>query len=326
MRPNRAKTIDRLLISGAVGALLAAGGMAQAEAETATITGTFGVGPKWSTVTNLCPCEAVSYSAWPSQGGIAGGVQGLEQKLQQVGISPSGIDRVVGYSLGAHVGLGYIRENPEAAKDIRWTFMGSPDTAEGRPSKGKGHEGQNGLPDGDWSNVEFVTRQFDPVSDPAARFGGLSSINASLSVHTKGYDGIDLDNPDATYTNEDGSVQKWYRTDTLPVLAWRKWFTSDERMAELDKYYRPLIEKDYDRPVDLEDTDDVETPELSEEPAEVSDSDEEVGSSASRRVAGQVGTGQDSLSRDEDQPEPDRVDRDTDVSDSGSESDGSADE
>jgi len=81
------------------------------------------------------------------------------------------------------------------------------------------------------------------------------------------------------------------------------------------------------RPVDLEDTDDVETPELSEEPAEVSDSDEETQSSASRRVAGQVGTGSDSNDGETDQPGTDRVDSDSVGSnDSDSDSEGAGDE
>lgn len=312
MRPRTTKKIDRLLLAGAIGALLAAGTMAQADAETATITGTFGVGPKWSTVQNLCPCESVQYSAWPSQGGIAGGVQGLEQKLAQVGISPSGIDRVVGYSLGSVVALGYIRDNPEEAQRVRWTLMGSPDTPEGRPSRGPGHRKQNGLPDGDWSNVEFVVKQYDPVTDIQARPNFLASINARLSVHTKGYDGIDLEAPDATYTDpRTGAVTKYYRTDVLPILKGWDWLLNDAQMAKLDAKYRPRVEKAYDRPVDLEDTDDVETPELSEEPAEVSDSDEETQSSASRRVAGQVGTRSDSDDGETGVSEPDRVDQDS---------------
>ena len=251
MRPRNLRR--RVAASAAVIVMMGvgAGYGARADAQTATLTGTFGINPRWSTVVD-CPCEPVRYTPWISQRSIAQGVDKLSQRLSRQGAQIETVE-VAGFSLGSVVAVGFIWDHPQQAKRVTFTLIGSPDTPEGRPSKGKGHKGRNGLPDGDWSNVSFVVRQFDPVSDPLARFNWLAAINASMSVHMRGYDNLDLTAPDAVHVDErTGARTLYYRTDVLPILAWRDWFTSDERMAELDAYYRPKIEAAYERPIDFE--------------------------------------------------------------------------
>lgn len=252
MRPRNLRR--RVAASAAVIVMMGvgAGYAAEADAQTATLTGTFGINPRWSSVVE-CPCEPVRYTPWLSQRSIASGVDRLSQRVSRQGAAVEAVDHVAGFSLGAVVAVGFIWDHPEQARHVTFTLIGSPDTPEGRPSKGKGHKGRNGLPDGDWSNVTYVVKQFDPVADPVSKFSWLAAINASLSVHTRGYDGLDLTQPDAIDVDErTGARVLWFRTDDLPILRWVKPWVSEKRYAELDTKYRARIEQAYERPVDLE--------------------------------------------------------------------------
>lgn len=248
MRPRK---LRRRVVAGAASLMVFTGvavghAVAPADARTAVLAGTFGVAPKPFT----CPtCEPVRYMHAPSQAGIRDGVRKLEAWMSRTTVSPEPVT-VEGFSLGSHVGLGFIRDNPDRAKGVQWRFFGAPETP-GNAWKGNGHRNREGLPEGDWSNVTFHVALYDPVADVAAHPNLWSMWNSRSATHTKGYD--ELGEPTAVYTDAvSGSVTNYYRPDVLPMLRSRDWYTSDERMAELDAKYRPLIEKAYDRPVDVE--------------------------------------------------------------------------
>ncbi|BBX71673.1 hypothetical protein [Mycolicibacterium psychrotolerans] len=64
-----------------------------------------------------------------------------------------------------------------------------------------------------------------------------------------GYNGLDLNAPDAVHVDPITEVRVLYfRSDVLPMLKWLEPWVSDEKIAELDAKYRPLIEQGYSRP------------------------------------------------------------------------------
>lgn len=225
------------------------------------MSGTFGVAPNYSRM-SLCPCVELKHSVMPTQRGLADMVKAINTwaaaPVQAVAPAPR---TLVTYSASTQAATGWIRDNvddPET-REVRVVALGSSETP-GNGWTGVGHKRESGLPTGEgavYDNVEFVVVQYDPVADKATNPNFWSRINEKMSTHTRGYDDIDLDDPDAVWTDPvTGSTTKYYRSDTLPMLRWRERFTSEERMAELDARYRPRIEKAYDRPVDLESPDD----------------------------------------------------------------------
>lgn len=231
----------------------------QAVAATATMAGMFNSAPKYTTITSdgqsLCPCRAISYDTSPGLIGIADGVRALEPWIA----TTPGSKTVVAYSKGTHAALGWLRENADElpAHRIEFVLLGSPETP-GNGGWRVGHNLQSGLPPtNDFQNVTFVVRQYDSVADsPVNRFNFLAMINASFSTHLEGYDGLDLDNPDAVYVDpKTGATTLYFRTDLLPMLSWMDWFATPEQLAEWDATLRPLIEAAYARPVEIPDPD-----------------------------------------------------------------------
>lgn len=246
MRFRRAYAWDRAMAITALSALAAAGSLTVARAETATLAGSFGVTPQWSSVVE-CPCQTVRFSYMPTQAGIASGVREFTAQLNRQTAQQT-IDRAAGYSLGSHVLVGYIRDNldDERTRTLPMTLVGAPE-APHNPRKGNGHRNTEGLPAGDYGNVTFVVREYDPVADAATNPNFWSRINAKMSTHIHGYD--DLGEPDVVWRDDEtGSVTEFHRSDVLPMLKGWDWLLSDERMAELDAKYRPRIDQAYSRP------------------------------------------------------------------------------
>lgn len=259
LRPSRAQTLNRQLVAIAIGAILAAGGIASSRADTATMSGTFGVAPRYSTITGLCPCTSLRHSVMPTQRGLADMVASIGRWVATPAAASATPQpkRLVSFSASTQGATGWVRDHADepATRDVEIVAIGSSETP-GNGWAGRGHRGEEGLPTDQgavYDNVTFVVRQYDPIADRAANPNLWSRINEKMSTHVRGYDDIDLDDPDATYVDPvTGSTTKYFRSDVLPMLRWRQRFTSDERMAELDAKYRPRIEAAYDRPVNLE--------------------------------------------------------------------------
>lgn len=73
-------------------------------------------------------------------------------------------------------------------------------------------------------------------------------INASFARHFAYFEDVDINDPDNLIYEENGTTYMLARANVLPMLQWRAAFTSPQRMAELDAQYRPMVERDYDRP------------------------------------------------------------------------------
>ncbi|MCK5757143.1 MAG: PE-PPE domain-containing protein, partial [Mycobacterium sp.] len=59
---------------------------------------------------------------------------------------------------------------------------------------------------------------------------------------------LDVNDPDNLVYQEGNTTYMLIPAETLPMVSWLAPFVSDERLAELDARYRPLVERDYDRP------------------------------------------------------------------------------
>lgn len=262
-------TLPRLATIATLSALAAAGSLTAARAETATLAGSFGVTPQWSSVVE-CPCQAVRFSYMPTQAGIASGVREFTAQLNRQTAQQT-IDRAAGYSLGSHVLVGWARDNldDERTRTLPMTLVGAPE-APHNPRKGNGHKNTEGLPAGDYGNVTFVVREYDPVADAASNPNFWSRINAKMSTHIHGYD--NLGEPDVVWRDDEtGSVTEFHRSDVLPMLKAWDWLLSDERMAELDAKYRPRIDQAYDRPWKDDEWDDTEqSPSPTTSPSKIS--------------------------------------------------------
>ena len=160
---------------------------------------------------------------------------------------------VMGYSLGAATIYDRLRvweDNPESAPDtdrlkLIVTF-GNPENKFGGDDRKNYYAG---LPAAQPYPHLDVTMQYDRVADRPTRWGWYSMINLTFARHMDYFDPIDIDDPDnLVYQDADGSTYMLIQADALPMLKWMDWFTTDERMAELEAKYRPLVERDYDRP------------------------------------------------------------------------------
>ncbi|UXA19496.1 PE-PPE domain-containing protein [Mycobacterium sp. SMC-4] len=230
--------------------------VAESDAQTAVMAGSFGAGPNYRTL-QVCPCERLRFNTLPvssksAQRAITRWAATPAAEVKSAAVPGSG--RVLfAYSLSADGALGWVWSNPEQARQVEVWLLGSLNTV-GNGNKGRNRADGQVLPDGDWSNVTTVVKQYDIVADaPHDRSNWLAVANASLAVHMFGYNGLDLTAPDSVYVDpRTGARTLYFRTDVLPILRWRAWFTSPERMAELDAKYRPIIEAAYDRPVTME--------------------------------------------------------------------------
>lgn len=180
-------------------------------------------------------------------------VKPASRQLQAAVDATPGPIMLMGYSLGAASIYDRMREwerNPGLAPDrdrlVLVVTFGNPENKFGGD---KGRNSHVGVPDGEPYQHLDVTMQYDSVADRPTRWGWYSTMNAAFARHTDYFQPSDINDPDnLIYRDPDGSTYMLIKADVLPMLKWRAWFTSDERMAELDAQYRPLIEADYDRP------------------------------------------------------------------------------
>lgn len=175
------------------------------------------------------------------------------QQIQAAVDSTPGELILVGYSVGGagiYDRLRVWERNPALAPDparikLIVTF--------GNPENKFGGENRNqtdvGLPTVQPYEHLDVVAQYDGVADNPARFGFYSFINSAVfSRHFAYFDGLDINDPENLVIQEGNTTYMLIPAKTLPMLRWIEPFVTEERLAELDARYRPLVERDYDRP------------------------------------------------------------------------------
>ncbi|WP_024445120.1 PE-PPE domain-containing protein [Mycolicibacterium iranicum] len=175
------------------------------------------------------------------------------RQLQAAVDSTRGDIVLMGYSLGAATIYDRLREwekapaqAPDPDRVVLVVTYGNPENKYGGDDRKNYYAG---LPAAQPYQHLDVTMQYDSVADVPTRFGWYSLMNTAFARHLAYFDDVDINDPDnLVYRDEDGSTYMLIKAETLPMLAWMDPWISDERMAELDAKYRPLIEKDYDRP------------------------------------------------------------------------------
>ncbi|MGB3355218.1 MAG: PE-PPE domain-containing protein [Mycobacterium sp.] len=160
---------------------------------------------------------------------------------------------LLNYSLGAAGMYDRMREwerNPDIAPDPDRVLL---IVTYGNPERKYGGDNRNnpgaGLPTiQPYQHLDAVV-QYDSVADSPTRFGFYSAINAAFSRHFGYFDeGVDINDPNNLVFQEGNTTYMLIPAETLPMLNWVRPFVSEERLAELDARYRPLVERDYDRP------------------------------------------------------------------------------
>lgn len=171
----------------------------------------------------------------------------------------AGVDRtdgdliLMGWSLGASSVYDRLREwdnSPSIAPDPQRVKLvvtfGNPENRYG--GEARLYPGVGVPEDLPYAHLD-VAVQYDSVADRPARWGWYSMINNAFAQHLQYFQGVDINDPDnLIIRNADGSYNMLIKADVLPMLKWIDWFTPDEQMAALDAIFRPLVEKDYDRP------------------------------------------------------------------------------
>ncbi|CAA0116516.1 Uncharacterised protein [Mycolicibacterium vanbaalenii] len=160
---------------------------------------------------------------------------------------------LMGFSLGAASIYDRLREwedEPDLAPDpqrlrLIVTF-GNPENKYGGDDRGNPYAG---LPEVQPYPHLDVTMQYDSVADRATRWGWYSAVNSAFARHFDYFKPSDINDPDnLVYRDDGGTTYMLIEADVLPMLKWMAGFVPAERMAELDAKYRPLVERDYDRP------------------------------------------------------------------------------
>lgn len=175
------------------------------------------------------------------------------RQLQAAVDSTPGDIVLMGYSLGAATIYDRLREwekTPAQAPDpdrvVLVVTYGNPENKFGGDDRKNYYAG---LPAVQPYQHLDVTMQYDSVADVPTRFGWYSQMNMAFGRHLAYFEDVDVNDPDnLVYRDGDGTTYMLIKAETLPMLAWMDPWITDERMAELDAKYRPLIEKDYDRP------------------------------------------------------------------------------
>ncbi|WP_374158350.1 PE-PPE domain-containing protein [Mycobacterium sp. G7A2] len=192
-------------------------------------------------------CRSIRNARHPF--GVAMGSQQMQDAID----ATQGPLIVMGFSLGAASVYDRMRawENePAIAPDVDRLKLivtfGNPENKYGGDDRKNSYAG---LPEAQPYQHLDVAMQYDSVADRPTRWGWYSMINLTFARHLDYFDPIDINDPDnLVYQDADGSTYMLIKADVLPMLKWMDWFTTDERMAELDAKYRPLVERDYDRP------------------------------------------------------------------------------
>ncbi|WP_260761299.1 PE-PPE domain-containing protein [Mycobacterium sp. SMC-4] len=163
---------------------------------------------------------------------------------------------IMGYSVGASSIYERLRTwdvfpgvAPDPNRVVLLVTYGNPESKYG--GQAKDFPG-TGLPEDLPYKVLNVTMQYDSVADRPDRFGLFSLINLSFANHFA-YKNIDINDPrNLVYQDEDGTTYMLVKAEVLPMLQFVSWFASESQMAQLDAIFRPLVERDYDRPAYVE--------------------------------------------------------------------------
>lgn len=242
-------------------AFLAAAGIAAAPiADAATVIGVEGIFmPPGKSVTafngSFCKtntCQNAKNPVWPSPTSVSKGADLVQASVQ----TAEGKVILLGWSQGAATNGEVLRRwaaSPDQAPEADRVFVvnfGNPEHKYGSDDK-VGPKGAGGIPiDTPFETLE-INAQYDTVSDKPTRWGWYSMINTALNRHFSYFE-IDPNDPENLVYQEGNVTYMLVKADVLPMLKWMDPFVSDERMAELDAKYRPLVEKDYDRPAYVE--------------------------------------------------------------------------
>lgn len=158
---------------------------------------------------------------------------------------------VMAYSLGAASTYHRLREwaeKPARAPDPDRILI----VTFGNPENKYGGDDRNlfwtGLPDVQPYRHLDIAMQYDSVADRPTRWGFFSAINTTFARHFAYFDDVDIDDPDNLVYRDGTTTYMLVRADVLPMLKWLDRFVDDEQMAELDRIFRPLVERDYARP------------------------------------------------------------------------------
>ncbi|MBB2989001.1 hypothetical protein FHR72_000458 [Mycolicibacterium iranicum] len=175
------------------------------------------------------------------------------RQLQAAVQSTAGDIILMGYSLGAATIYDRLRAwekspgtSPDPGRVVLVVTYGNPENKFGGDDRKNSYAGLPAVQP--YAHLD-VTMQYDSVADVPTRWGWYSRMNLAFAQHMAYFQDIDINDPDnLVYHDADGTTYMLIKADTLPMLKWMDPWLSDARMAELDAKYRPLIEKDYDRP------------------------------------------------------------------------------
>ena len=178
---------------------------------------------------------------------------GSARRIQDAVDSTPGEIIVAGYSVGAAGVYNRLRtweEDPTLAPDparvVLVVTFGNPENKFGGDNR---RVPGTGLPQTQPYDHLDVVAQYDSVADSPTRFGFYSAVNSLFSNrHFAYFEGLDVNDPDNLVYQEGNTTYMLIPAETLPMVSWLAPFVSDERLAELDARYRPLVERDYDRP------------------------------------------------------------------------------
>lgn len=161
---------------------------------------------------------------------------------------------LAGYSVGGAGMYDRLRQwerNPGLAPDpdriaLIVTF-GNPENKFGGENRG---QIDTGLPTVQPYEHLDVVAQYDGVADNPTRFGFYSWVNTAIFSRHFAYfeEDLDVNDPENLVYQEGNTTYMLIPAQTLPMLRWIQPFVTEERLAELDARYRPLVERDYDRP------------------------------------------------------------------------------
>ncbi|MGB2921755.1 MAG: PE-PPE domain-containing protein [Mycobacterium sp.] len=174
------------------------------------------------------------------------------QQIQTAVDGTQGDIIVMGYSLGAagvYDGMRKWESNPDLApapeRVVLIVTYGNPENKFGGNDR---TDPGAGLPAVQPYQHLDVVAQYDTVADTPTRFNFYSLLNIGFSRHFAYFEDMDVNDPDNLIYQEGNTTYMLIEADTLPMLRWVEPFVSDQRMAELDARYRPLVESGYDRP------------------------------------------------------------------------------
>lgn len=160
---------------------------------------------------------------------------------------------LVGYSLGASGMYDRMREwektpavAPEPQRVVLIVTYGNPENKFGGSNR---KNANTGLPAVQPYPHLDVTTQYDNVADAPTRWGFYSAINLASRAHFQYFEAdVDINDPNNLVYQDGNTTYMLIEAKTLPMLKWVQPFVSEARLAELDAKYRPLVERDYDRP------------------------------------------------------------------------------